>query len=117
MIQVTDFIRVDCGKVRKRAVATEELLSDDVTATHYKLILGQDKDGNNVPGRGADGEIIELGKEMEYLDHKSKELEWVVYQLEAEVAEGFEEKRYLPVSRHPSETEAMVAAAKLAEAS
>lgn len=105
-IQVTDTICVDFGKVRKRAIATEELLSDDVTASHYKLVMGKDAKGEDVPGRGADGEVIKLGEEMEYLDHRSKTLEWVVYQNDGD--------RYQPVSRHPSEEEAVAAAEQLA---
>lgn len=50
-------VRIDTGPRRKQAVATEEILGDEVTATHYK-----------VGGRDALGKVIALGEEMTYLD-------------------------------------------------
>lgn len=95
MTDIDDFIRIEPGHKHKKAVATEELLSDEVTARHYYagvrkepvyLANGEqrkDPDGNLVyadrVGIDALGKPIELGKEMDYIDWKSKERSYNVY--------------------------------------
>src|SRR5690349_14159103 len=54
---VGDKVRIEQGPVRRREVATEELLHDRRTAAHYK-----------VGEPDAAGVKIELGKEMEFLE-------------------------------------------------
>jgi hypothetical protein len=70
MIEIGTTIRVENGPARKTAIATEELLDDKVTASHYKVGL-----------KDAMGKPIAIGEPMTYLDYKG-ELVWYVYQLE-----------------------------------
>lgn len=63
-------VRIESGPARLRAKATKELLSDDVTATHYK-----------VGAIDAVGKKIELGKEMTYIDWKSRDVVFYIYKL------------------------------------
>lgn len=54
--QIGDKVRVEVGPKLLEAIATEELLSDDVTAGHYQ-----------VGRRDSVGDIIVLGEPMKYL--------------------------------------------------
>lgn len=64
--------RIERGPKKKVAAATEELLSDAVTATHY-----------HVGGKDAVGKKIVLGEEMTYLDWLG-ERNWKVFRLHAD---------------------------------
>jgi hypothetical protein len=70
--EVDSKVRIEIGHVRRRAVATAELLSDAVTANHYAI--GK---------RDAGGKPIELGQPFDYIDWKSAERAYYVYRLEA----------------------------------
>jgi hypothetical protein len=70
-----------------RAIATEALLHDDRTASHYYVGTRQEmRDGKlvDVPGVGSDGKPIVLGEEMEYLEWggatQDPVVVWYVYQ-------------------------------------
>jgi hypothetical protein len=69
MIEIGTTIRVENGPARKTAVATEELLDDAVTASHYQ-----------VGSLDAMGKKIVLGKPMTYLDYLAEDV-WYIYQL------------------------------------
>lgn len=88
--------RIERGPQRKRAKATDELLSDEVTATHYAV--GK-PDALNKP--------IEKGKDMDYIDWKAPKSEhvWYVYLLE--------DGRFQPKSNHANRDDAMSAATEL----
>lgn len=73
LIEISDTVRIERGRPRRSAIATEELLSNEVTASHYA-----------VGERDAAGEVIELGKEMEYIDWLSEELVWYIYRHDGE---------------------------------
>jgi hypothetical protein len=83
-------VRVELGHVRRKEIATEELLSNDVTAAHYGVGL-KDSLGN----------VIALGKPMDFIDWLSPDRHFYVYQLQ-EVTDMVDEKpvknmRWLPV--------------------
>jgi len=67
-IKISETIVIESGPAKKKAIATEELLSDAVTAGHYK-----------VGGRDAMNKPIVLGEEMTYLDWLGAWV-WYVYQ-------------------------------------
>lgn len=67
LFSIDEVIRGEIGPPLKRAKATKELLSDEVTARHYQ-----------VGERDAENNIIEEGKEMAYLDWKNKD-QWCWY--------------------------------------
>jgi hypothetical protein len=67
-IKISETIVIESGPAKKKAIATEELLSDAVTAGHYKVGA---KDAMYRP--------IVLGEEMTYLDWLG-EWVWYVYQ-------------------------------------
>jgi hypothetical protein len=69
--QITETTRIEAGPPRKKAVATEELLSDRVTASHYQV------------GRlDALGKPIQLSQEMDYIDWLCPNKVWYVYKLD-----------------------------------
>lgn len=70
LIDVNATVRIEDGPPRKRAVATEELLSDVATAGHYQ-----------VGEPDALGNPIVLGQEMDYIDWKCTSRVWNVYKL------------------------------------
>jgi hypothetical protein len=101
VITVLDRFRICRSPRRLVAMATRELLSDDVTATHYKELLPvkevaidpetgrkftrpKTEGGKPVMRAGIDarGREIKLGQEMEYLDWRRRKLNpvWNVYQ-------------------------------------
>lgn len=61
LIEIDGRVRVERGPRMLTAVATEELLSNEVTASHYK-----------VGGLDKLGKVIVLGEEMTYLDWLGK---------------------------------------------
>lgn len=63
MLELLNKVRIDEGFSQKKAVATEEVLSDKTTASHYQV--GQ---------KDALGNIIELGKEFTYNDFLAKKV-------------------------------------------
>lgn len=106
VIQVSKFIRVEPRRPRRTVVATEELLADKVTPPRYRL-----------GGRDALGNVIELDKEMTFIDDKAP-LIWCVYREEDEVVDVGNGKtrqvrRYLEKSTHETAEAATQAAAIL----
>jgi hypothetical protein len=106
LIEISDTVRVEDAPPRKRAKATEALLSDTVTAKHYQAGMPD-----------ALGNEIVLGEPMDYIDWRCSEEErvWNVYQL-IEVKDpqtGETTNRFLPVSSHPTQEEAEIAAKAL----
>lgn len=75
--------RIERGPKLKMDVATEELLSNDVTADHYQAPKTVTVDGVEVEifSRDAMGDPIRLGQEMIYLDWLG-EYTWYSYKLE-----------------------------------
>jgi hypothetical protein len=69
LTEIDGAVRVESGPVRKHAIATTDLLSDAVTAAHYK-----------VGGRDALGKPIKIGEPMDYIDWLSSDRAWYVYQ-------------------------------------
>ena len=114
LIEIDNKVRVEAGPVRKRAVATEALLSDDVTSAHYK-----------VGSPDALNKIIELGQPMDYIDWKSPARVFYVYQLDEvekiKMIEGpmkdeiIEQPRWLLKGDYKTQDEAIVAAMTLAK--
>lgn len=119
LINISPTLRIETAPRRKRAVATPELLSDAVTAGHYKasrdatpeeLAMSAEerqKLGIRIVGDrrvfpDSVGNPIELGQEMDYIDWKAPESDhvWCLYQLQTD-SEGVE--RYLPIGS-PHET-------------
>lgn len=101
--------RIESGPVRRREIATEELLSDKVTAEHYQV--GRPDALNN---------IITLGEPMDFIDWRSPERVFYVYALE-EVTDEVDDKpvknmRWLAKGRHADEAAALSQAATLAAA-
>lgn len=68
MFEFGPHLRLENGPKRKRAIATKELLSNEVTASHYTL-----------GAFDARGKRIKLGEEMEYLDYLG-DIEWILYE-------------------------------------
>jgi hypothetical protein len=64
-------VRIEVGHVRRRDVATKELLDDKVTAAHYQ-----------VGAPDAVGKAIKLGEPMDYIDWRSEERVYYVYRRE-----------------------------------
>lgn len=100
LVQVSDRVRVERGPAKKKAKASDKLLSDEVTAKHYK------------PGKpDAEGKPIEPGKEMAYLDWKGEHV-WKVYKLIVRPSLG---NKYVIESEHATRDAAMEAAQQLAK--
>ncbi len=109
IIEIDGKVRVEAGPLRRSEIATEELLSDEVTAQHYQV--GRTDALNN---------IIALGKPMDFIDWKSKERAFYVYALE-EVTDTVDGKpvrnmRWVPKGVHPDEAAALSQATTLAAA-
>ena len=102
MIEIGSAIRVENGPARKVAVATEELLDDKVTASHYQ-----------VGAFDAMGKRIVLGEPMTYLDYFG-EWVWYVYQLKDDetAPDGV---RWMPACVETTKERAMTAAELLEE--
>lgn len=82
LISIGDKVRIESGPVRKREVATEVLLSNDVTAGHYHAPV-KDEQGNVIKEAiDALGKPIELGKDFDYIDWLAPERAWYVYRLD-----------------------------------
>jgi hypothetical protein len=82
-IKISESIVIESGPAKKKAIATEELLSDAVTAGHYKAGMRKitKPDGSVVekPYVDAMNKPIVLGEEMTYLDWLGAWV-WYVYQ-------------------------------------
>lgn len=81
---VGDNVRIETGPVRKRAVATKELLGD-ATASHYHLPITEEVDGKKEVKVAIDalGKPIEEGKEFDYIDWRNDARAYYVYQKDA----------------------------------
>jgi hypothetical protein len=96
LIEIGTMVRVENGPARKTAVANEALLDDRMTATHYQV------------GRpDAMGKIIELGKEITYLDYRG-EWVWYIYQRDEQ------QQRWLPAGVEKTKAAALAVANGLA---
>jgi hypothetical protein len=107
LIEIGDSVRVQRGHVRRREIATEALLSDDVTAAHYAV------------GRpDALGNIIALGQPFDFIDWRSGERVFTVYRKETvddEIAGApVTVERFLPKGVHGTEELALSQAVALA---
>lgn len=71
LIEIGGKARVERGPARKTGKATDKLLANDKTAAHYQL-----------GARGADGDLIEAGKTMAYLDYLAGRTVFYVYALD-----------------------------------
>lgn len=87
IVEINGAVRIEPGHVRRRAVATEELLSNQRTASHYHAPIVT-KDANPETGevtevvtyaKDAKGKEIKLGEEFDYIDYKSDEQQFNVY--------------------------------------
>jgi hypothetical protein len=122
-IKISETVVIESGPAKKKAIATYELLSDSVTAGHYKAGA---KDAMYKP--------IVLGQEMTYLDWLG-EWVWYIYQ-EREVGidakgrpvgideDGYlvesdkavsKQKRFVVVAVKPTRDEAVAFATSLKE--
>ena len=76
LIYVGSDMVIERGPVRRQAVATEELLDDKVTASHYYAGTRKARHGAGTidkVGRDSLGRPIVLGQPMDYIDWKSPE--------------------------------------------
>lgn len=128
IVQVGDKVRIEPGPVRKKAVATKELLDDGVTAAHYHeprqepILDGAGKptgEMKTVVAIDALSNPIKLGQEMDYIDWKAKARVFYIYVLE-EVKEKDKDgnlvviERWLPKSEAPNYEDALTKALALA---
>jgi len=87
LVEIGGKVRIERGPKLKTGKATEELLSDDVTAKHYHLprkVTNKDGSTEMVFARDAKGKVIKHGEELTYLDWIG-EHHWYVYALRTEV--------------------------------
>lgn len=98
LVTGTTPIIIETGPFIKTAVATPELLADDVTATHYAVGKGDQT-----------GKPIVLGEPMTYADWRNPDRAWNVYQWGL----GDGTWRWLKVSAEPSEVAAITLASTL----
>lgn len=111
LINIGDNVRIEPAPKRVTAIATEELLSDAITAAHYQV--GQPD---------AFGKPIALGEEMTYLCWGGADEPPIVvqnvYQLqpipEDEQIEGGATERFICVGSYDSRDEAVSAGTSLA---
>ena len=85
IISLGDKVRIERGHCRRNAVATKELLSNDVTAAHYFAGMRKVSEGGKTVekvGIDALGKPIVLGEPMDYIDWKSPERAWYLYQMD-----------------------------------
>jgi hypothetical protein len=101
-IEIGETVRVENGPARKTAVATEELLDDAVTASHYA-----------VGEWDAMGKPIVLGEPMTYLDYRG-EWVWYVYQLRPDETH-IDGERWLPAGIETTKEAALAVAEGLKE--
>jgi hypothetical protein len=112
LVEIGDKVRVEAGPEMLTAIATETLLADDATASHYK-----------VGRKDKLGRTIQIGQEMAYLDWLSPNV-FHLYELSTEdetvELEGGPEiqsvTRWRRRGFYRSETEALAAGVALAEA-
>lgn len=93
-------VRIEPGPVKKRAVATAELLSDAVTAEHYFAGTRTIEEGGKTVekiGRDRLGKPIEMGKPIDYFDWKSPVRRFYLYRL-VSIAKG----KVDPITKKPT---------------
>jgi hypothetical protein len=102
LIEIGETIRVENGPARQTAVATEELLDDTVTASHYHVGM-----------RDAMGKVIALGEPMTYLDYHGEWI-WYIYQLQDDETAP-DGKRWMAAGAETTKERALKAAELLEE--
>lgn len=101
LVEIDGKVRIERGPAKKTAKATEKLLANDATAAHYQL------------GRtDADGNTIEAGKHMAYLDWLGAKGFYVYTRVEP--TESSPEGCWPEDSFHMDEAAAVARAAELA---
>lgn len=110
LTEINKIVRVEIGPLRKKATATKELLDNLVTASHYK-------EG----AIDALGKTIVLDKVINYIDWKSNERCWYLYQKEEEIVVDKDNKnvtieRFNRKGDYTTYEEALGEAIKLVEA-
>lgn len=128
VIEIGEKVRIEPGPPLVTAKATDEVLRDDQTATHY--FAGQrdtglkDNDGEPVMEAGIDalGKPIQSGKDFTYADwygfQRGETVAFNVYQLQDRTAaekkeQGTDAPLWRKVSVHDTEDAAINAALKL----
>jgi hypothetical protein len=118
--QVGHNVRIEPGPMRRREVASEEILSDDVTASHYhapKEVDVIDKATGKPTGEketvvavDSFGKPIDLGQPFDFVDWKSEVRAWNVYRLETVEAANM----WVHKGSHANEQDALSQAVELA---
>ncbi len=110
LIEISKRVLIEDAPPRKQAVATEELLDDAMTASHYKAPRKATKEEIGDPTILTKGDLrlfpdsmgkpIELGKPMDYIDWRCAEADrvWNVYELK-EFAEKDKDDKPIKVQR------------------
>lgn len=100
--EIPGIVRVEKAKPYRKAVATEALLDDQVTAEHYR-----------VGSADSLGKPIVLGEEMTYVDwHNSEDAVWRLYEWHLDEADDGE--RWRPAEDFTSRDAAVNEAARRA---
>lgn len=71
LIEIGGKARVERGPAKKTGEATEALLSNDITATHYQF-----------GALDAEGQVIVEGRTMTYFDWRAGKTDFYVYRLD-----------------------------------
>lgn len=72
IVEIDGVVRLEQGPIRRREIATEEILDNAVTARHYQVGLPD-----------ALGKPIVIGESFDFIDWKSREKVWYVYSLDS----------------------------------
>lgn len=116
LIELDGKIRIERGPKLKIDIATEELLSDEVTAQHYKAPVVTEENGEKIITYTHDaiGETIELGKEIVYLDWLGEHTWYIYKQVEVTLEGGAISTSWAEVGTFDGdETEAVLHASSL----
>jgi hypothetical protein len=107
MIELNGKVRIERSPPRRQEIATEALLSDEVTASHYAVGLPD-----------ALGKIIALGEPFDFIDFKAEKPVFTVYLLTEVIDEVAGAKiknlRFLPKGVRETEEAALSQAIPLA---
>ena len=97
VVEIEGKVRIEPGPLRQRAVATKQLIADEVTARHYR-----------VGEPDALGKTIKLGNEIDYIHWRNAAEVFYVYLLDAKTG------RFLPQGQRDTYEEALSVATELA---